>query len=342
MNELTTAKKILVTDLMHIGDIVFITPFLHALRKNAPEAQITLLVDQKTQDVVRYNSNIDVLMTIDKKGKDDNLRALWNFSSRLRKEHYDVVINLHSNERCSFLAAFSGARVKVGVCASVFRLWFDKVLEFNLDRQVQVVDMYLDILRHMGVTDLSHIGTEMYGIEKEATFAANFYEENGIMSTDRIIGINVGGSWPTKRWTNEGFAAVADHYLEQGLKVVFFGGPMDTSQVEAITGQMKHTPALATGKTSLLQLAALIKRCNVFISGDSGPMHIATTQHVPIVAIYGPSDWIKFPPFGDNKVIITAGLECQPCGAHQCEHHGCMKKILLQAVITAVDRFVKY
>jgi heptosyltransferase-2 len=110
--KLTDAKKILVTDLMHIGDIVFISPFLHVLRRAVPQAEITLLVDLRTHEVVKYNPNINRLLTIDKKGKDDNYKALWHFAAMLRDYRYDMMINLHPTERCSFLAAFSGAKYK--------------------------------------------------------------------------------------------------------------------------------------------------------------------------------------------------------------------------------------
>ncbi len=202
-------------------------------------------------------------------------------------------------------------------------------------------DAYLEILQHMGITDLSHNGVEMFLSQAEKQFATDFYAANGITNNDILIGLNVGGSWPTKRWTSEGWAALADYYLRKGCKPIFFGGSMDIPIVEEILAKMQGTPLLATGKTSLLQLAALIRHCKVFISGDSGPMHIATTQNVPVVAIYGPSDWHKFPPFTEKKQIVTAGLACQPCNRHECDHHSCMKKLEPQVVIDAVKASLK-
>lgn len=335
--KLTEAKTILVTDLMHIGDIVFITPFLHVLRRAAPQAKITLLADLRTHEVVKYNPNIDKLLTIDKKGKDDNYKALWNFAAMLRSQHYDIMVNLHPTERCSFLAAFSGAKYKVGVTSAIFKPWYDRVLKFDPDPDLLIVDMYLDILKQLGVKDLSHNGVEMYGAEHEKPFADEFYESSGVKETDTIIGFNVGGSWPTKRWLPEYFAKTADYYLGKGYKVVFFGGQMDVPIVEEIKANMANKSTMqATGKTTLLQLAALLKRCVVLISGDSGPVHVATTQKVPVVTIYGPSPWLKFPPVTDKKVLLMAGLDCQPCREHHCSHHTCMKEVTPEMVIDAV------
>lgn len=343
MIELCRLKKILVTDLMHIGDLIFLTPFLHVLRKAAPYAEITILVDERTQDVVRYNPHVNHVIAIDKKGKDDNFRALWRIAAELRRQCFDLTINVHPNERCSFLAAFSGAKQKTGVSASLFRWLFDAVYPYRFrERNILAVDAYLEFLQHMGITDMSHNGVEMFLSPAEKAFAAEFYAANTIKETDTLIGLNVGGSWPTKRWTIDGWAALADYYLTQGAKSIFFGGPMDVPIVNEILAKMQGVPLLAAGKTSLLQLAALINRCNVFVSGDSGPMHIATTQRVPVVAIYGPSDWRKFPPFTDKKQIVTAGLECQPCNLHTCDHHSCMRTVEPQMVIDAVDKLTRH
>lgn len=113
MTELA-GKKIIVTFLMHLGDLVLTTPFLHALRQAAPGADITYLVDEKLKEIVEYNPNIDHVWTIDKKGKDNNLRALWAMSRRITDAHFDLLINLHPNERCSFIDAMAVVPEKVG------------------------------------------------------------------------------------------------------------------------------------------------------------------------------------------------------------------------------------
>ncbi len=134
-------NKILVTDLMHIGDLIFLSPFLHVLRRAYFHAEITILADERTQDVIRYNPNINHVIAIDKKGKDDNFRALWRIAAGLRQQSFDLVVNVHPNERCSFLAAFSGAKYKVGVSAPLFRWLFDEVYSFRFkEKGILAVD----------------------------------------------------------------------------------------------------------------------------------------------------------------------------------------------------------
>lgn len=124
-------KKIIVTFLMHLGDLVLTTPFLHALRQAAPGADITYLVDEKLKEIVEYNPNIDHVWTIDKKGKDNNLRALWAMSRRITDAHFDLLINLHPNERCSFIDAMAVVPEKVGASHFLFRGFFHPWLKLN-------------------------------------------------------------------------------------------------------------------------------------------------------------------------------------------------------------------
>ena len=123
-----TYKNILVINLMHIGDLMLVTPVLRTLRSFYPKARLTLLADKKLRDLVEYNPHIDECMLIDKKGKDDHLGAFIKFIGKVRAKKFDLVINLHRNERASALAAFSGAKRIVGYSKPGFSLFFDEVL----------------------------------------------------------------------------------------------------------------------------------------------------------------------------------------------------------------------
>ena len=124
-------KKIIVTFLMHLGDLTLTTPFLRVLRNAAPGSHITYLVDGKLQDVVLHNPNIDEVWTIDKKGKDNNLLALYSMSKRISAGKFDLLINLHPNERCSFITAFAHVPCKVGAAHFLFRPFFHPHLKLN-------------------------------------------------------------------------------------------------------------------------------------------------------------------------------------------------------------------
>ena len=133
-------------------------PFIHALRKAAPDAHITMLVDEKLKDVVLFNPYLDEVVTIDKKGRDNSILSLWACSRHLSKLDFDVLINLHPNERCSFIDAMTSVKLRTGTTHKIFK-WFWDVFT-PLDRSMHAADMYLDVLQQLGVQDLSNNGLD--------------------------------------------------------------------------------------------------------------------------------------------------------------------------------------
>jgi heptosyltransferase-2 len=334
-------KKIIVTFLMHLGDLVLTTPFLHALRSAAPGAEITYLVDEKLRDIVDYNPNIDHVWTIDKKGKDDNLKSLLAMSRRISEAHFDVLINLHPNERCSFIDAMASVPVKVGASHFIFRPFFHPFIKLN--RTIHAADMYLDVLKRLGVEHLVHNGLEVFPGPEHQEKARLFWEEQGLMPGQPLVGFNIGSAVVTKRWAPERFAQVADTLVSEGYRTVFFGGTMDEGMVKEATSYMKTQPIIATGKFRLGELAAAMSRCKLIITNDSGPMHVAISQKVPIVAMYGPSHPDLYGPYTKDAIIVRAIPPCDGCHKrmrHQCDDMRCMKNLTVQQVLEAAHKFL--
>lgn len=334
-------KTILVINMLHIGDLLLATPALRTLRANFPDAHIALLADAKIDALVRYNQNIDELISVDKKGYHNKLGNYLKLILDIRKRHFDLVINLHPNERASALAAYSGGKKIVGYSSPGFGIFFDHVLNSqNFDRRLKNrPDIPHQVQEHLQLLaktlDIKHFedqGLEMWldeaTIEKaESTWFSAFGNQYF-----KVIGFNTGASWPTKRWTPAGFAAVADDLLARGFGVAFFGGPMDVENVAQIRSLMKRGDhpriAVFTGRTDLLQLAALLGKCSAFLTNDSGPMHVAVTQKTPTVAIFGSSNEVGYKPYDATSVVLTTPtVTCRPCGQHHCDHHSCMVDI---------------
>ena len=330
-------QTILVTFLMQLGDLILTTPFLTVLRKSYPHAKIVFLIDKKWLPIVEHNSDIDEVITIDRKGKDKGIKALFAFTRKLKKRKFDYVININPSERCSFLAAFSGAEYKVGASASLFKYFFDKHIPLN--RNLHAADMYIAVLRKLGIKDLTNDGLKITSDKTNETNATTSLKHLGIDETDKIIGFNIGSASETKRWMPERFAKVADKLSEKGYKILFLGSQDELLMVENTVNMMNSIPLIATGKLTLGELVCVIKRLTLLITNDSGPMHIAVSQKTPIVALYGPSKASLYGPYkAENAVVVKAKPPCPDCEdrmKHTCDKMICMKNITVDQVFEA-------
>ena len=350
--------KILVINLMHLGDLMLVTPALTTLRKNFPTAHLALLADKKLADLVQYNKNLDECILIDKKGIDDHLPSFIRFIFKIRAKNFDLVINLHRNERASALAAFSGAKKIVGYSKPFFSLFFDKVLlnpsiarhikrgfkvEYVPGSQHQVHSHFDVLQKACGIEKIFDNGLEMWIPDATKRESERIFREN--FGDLKVIAFNIGASWLTKRWLDSYFAECADILLEKGYGIAFLGGDMDKKIVSGCVEQMRHKNSdhlkIFTGNFSLAVLAGFLDNCVLFLTTDSGPMHIGVARNIPIVTMFGASPVPGFYPYDAKDVLIKSPEPCHPCGNHICPRAGnenlaCMKKIPVKVVMKYV------
>ncbi len=356
-------KKILVINLMHLGDLMLVTPVLRTLRTNFPNAEIYLLADNKLADLVRLNKNLTDCIFIDKKGADNNFFNLVKFIFKLREKKFDLVINLHRNERASALAAFSGGKKIVGYSKPIFSILFDKVLPnpsiaHHIKRGFKTeylpgtrhqVHSHFDVLKSVGIEKIDDGGLEMWIDEAAKNSASRTFSKNFSADT-KVIAFNIGASWLTKRWIDSYFSEVADNLILCGYGVAFLGGDMDKEIVSACVEKMreKNSPLLKifTGTFSLAELAGFLDKCVLMLTTDSGPMHIGVARNIPIVTMFGASPVPGFYPYDAKDILIKSPEPCHPCGKHFCpkvgeENLACMKKIPVEIVLKYVDELLQ-
>ena len=350
--------KILVINLMHLGDLMLVTPVLTTLRKNFPTAHLALLADKKLADLVQYNKNLDQCILIDKKGVDDNLFRFVKFIFKIRAMKFDLVINLHRNERASALAAFSGAKKIVGYSKPLFSLFFSKVLPNpSIARHIKrgfktkyfpgtqhQVHSHFDVLREAcGIEKIFDNGLEMWIPDSAEQEAEKIFRDN--FGDTKVIAFNIGASWLTKRWLDSYFAECADILIEKGYGIAFLGGTMDKEIVSGCVEKMRHKNSerlkIFTGEFSLAILAGFLDNCVLFLTTDSGPMHVGVARNIPIVTMFGASPVPGFYPYDAKDILIKTPEPCHPCGKHICPRAGednlaCMKKIPVKVVMKYV------
>ncbi|NLW45719.1 MAG: glycosyltransferase family 9 protein [Firmicutes bacterium] len=294
--------KILVINLMPaIGELLFVTPAFKVIRQAFPEATIDVLIAEDVRQLCLYNRNLDKIISFDKKRGQAGIIAHFKLIREIRKYRYDLVINLNPSERASLIAALSRGKKICGFATKSFKLFFNPYLV--KDRSIHSADCYLKALREIGIPNIGDNKLEMEYDRQSQAIADRIWLENNFQN-QTIVGVHPGANWPSKRWKPEYLAKLSDMLQQDGIKMVFFGGPSDIEIVEKVASLTKIQPVILTGKLNLLELAAVIKKCSVFLSGDSGPMHIAVSQQVPVVALFGPTRPARYGPYHSPHIVI--------------------------------------
>lgn len=198
----------------------------------------------------------------------------------------------------------------------------------------------------VGVKTIDDRGLEMMLPPEEEAKAAALWQQEFAPGA-KVIAFNIGASWKTKRWLDSYFAACADRFIREGYDIAFLGGPTDVTLVEKCRAQMeeKERVHVFTGKVSLTVLAGLLRRCSLFLTTDSGPMHVGVAMNVPIVTMFGASPVPTFYPYDGKDVLIKTPEPCHPCGIHECPRQGkdnmaCMKNIPVDVVMKYAEELL--
>ena len=313
---------------MPLGDLLLTTPFLRALRNLYPNSHIDLLADERWGDIVRLNPCIDEFIALNKARDHSNYWKQACFIRKIRARKYDTVINLHYNERSSAIAVFSGAKVRMGYANKYFAPLLD-MYQPNRCLIKHIVESHYDILREKLCIDNAAIhdnGLELYTTQESEALTERIWQDKWQgKPPERVVGLNIGASWPTKRWPVEYFAQLAVKFMNDGYAIAFFGSAPERELVEQCVceintlAQNSQLPiAVLTGELTLMQLAVALRKCAVLVTNDTGPLHIAVSQRVPTISFYGPSPVPGFAPYNNYSVVLKSALDCHPCRKWQC------------------------
>jgi len=343
-------NKILVRSTNWIGDAVMTTPAVRAIRENFPESEITMLVHPWVSDVFRYSPRVDRLFIYEKKGRHKGLRGMLQLAGELRQEQFDCAILLQNAFEAALITLLAGIPVRGGYTTDGRGLLLThgvhKINELNKKHEV---NYYQRILLGLGlrpaVNELelfipgNHIDAAKQRIE-DLTGAR--------LKSAPLIGFNPGAAFgPAKRWPEEKFAELAEMLCRRTkARILLFGSAADKETAVRIIGRAGAAASRMidlTGATTLIEAMALIGECDVFVTNDSGLMHVAAALRTPLVAIFGSTDHIATGPFSDNAVVIRKPLPCSPCKKTHCpeKHFRCMKLIDSNEVGAAVLRLLE-
>ena len=338
-------KNILVIKLRYLGDVLLATPVLQTLREQMPGARLSMAVSRGTEDVLKENPHLDELVVVDRGGMSPQIDLL----RRLRHRQFDCVIDLTDADRSAILAWTTRAAVRIGLNDEHrWRGLLYTVVARRRPESRHRIEQDLDVLRPLGISSSSH--TPVLHIsdrdEQQAVDLLRSIAEKADASALRrpLVMLQPGARYWYKAWPPERFAELADRLATRlDCRVLIGGDSRERGLAETISAQARSQPTVMAGRTSVLQHAALLKQCALFVGNDNGPMHMAAAVGTPVVALFGPSDPAEWGPRGSPAEILYKGLDCRRCFHPACERGelSCMKQISVEEVFTAAMRLLK-
>ncbi|MDX1952760.1 MAG: lipopolysaccharide heptosyltransferase II [Verrucomicrobiota bacterium] len=336
--------KILILKPSSLGDVVQALPVLRLLRLHYPKAYIAWWIAENLADLLREDPDIDEMFLF--KRSRYTQPACWPDIIRdlhaIRSRKFDLVIDLQSLARSGTIAWLANGGMLVGLedRREGAHGYYDRATP-RPSQQTHAVDWYLQVLTDLGIPitgQFEWLPRKQRGVEKI---------EKILPENQPLILLNPGARWENKRWPTSHFAEVAaflagDH---PAATIAILGGKEDNSLAEEIQSQAPSVRFLnLAGKTPLVELIEWIRRGDVMISNDTGPMHIAAAVRTPVVALFGPTSELRTGPYGQLGNVLRLSLPCAPCMKPKChwpERIACLNRITPATVAESASRLLK-
>jgi len=338
-------KKILIIKPSSLGDIIHALPVATAISRQIPGAVIDWVVRPEYAEILQAHPSIRRIFFFDRRKWARSSRMLQTLPEiiglirSIRQERYDAVLDLQGLFRSGLLSFLSGSKLRLG---------FENAREFSTvfySRKVKVpnegihaIDRYQLFLREMGIASPKlDYGLNLPG--EAVGFVEKLLVEEGIRSGRPLIALNPNARWETKKWIDERWQKLAGRLVtELQAEVIFAGGQAEAKECESLAtgaGELVHNLA---GKTTILQLAVLLKKSSLLVTCDSGPMHLAAAVGTKVLALFGPTDPVRTGPYGSKNRVLQKDMDCSPCLRRSCPErtHACMEAITVDEVLQEV------
>ncbi|MBP9854237.1 MAG: lipopolysaccharide heptosyltransferase II [Candidatus Omnitrophica bacterium] len=338
--ELLQKLNILVIKISAIGDVVLVTASLKALRKKFPQARIYCLVGNDSKKILHQCPYLDGLIIYDHNNKDKSFLRLWRLGKKLREHRFDKVIDFQNNRKSHLLAFLSMAQERYGFKNKKWSNLLTHPLA-DVEQNIPAVEHQFQILQRLGIEYRPNTRLEMWPGKKDEEYIQRFFAEEWLANSKQIVGINISASakWPTKNWPVDFITELCDKLALKNIRVILTGMEKDRPMAQFIQKNAKSKPSSSVGKTDILQLAVLIRRCQVYVTPDSAPLHVAAAVDVPIISLFGPTDHKRHVPPANKLIVNQIPMPCAPCYSDVCKikTHECMKKITVDTILKQIE-----
>jgi len=339
-------RRILITRMKFIGDVVLTTPVIRSVRQACPDAYIAYMGEKSAVALLEHNPFLNEILPYDYSRPSLLEQARMGFE--LRRRRFDLVVDLFGNPRSALLTRLSGAPVRVGPeRKGRGKLYTIRVSDDGRPRTA--VEFHNQSIAAAGIRPAA-AAPELFLTDDERRDARAYLRWSlgggGGEQNDRtIVGVHPGATWPAKKWLPDRFAELCDMIRAKlSCTVVLIGGPGDTDTVAAVRQRAVSAP-YALNVLPLRQLAAVISCCSAFVANDAGPMHIAAALGVPTIGIFGPGEENIWFPYDASlgHAALRRDVPCHPCHLDFCNRPGdaymeCMKLLPVDDVFAALRR----
>lgn len=342
-------KRILLVRTDRIGDVLLTTPAIEAVRRKFLSAHIAVMIRPYAKDIVDGNPYIDEIIICDKYGKHKSIVASYAFARKLKSKNFDVAVIFHPTNRAHTITYLAAIPRRIGYDRNLPFLLTDRIHHDKQLGKVHEVDYAMQMLKPLGITAVEE--KRLYiPIKAQSENAINsLFVVEGIDTNDKIVIFHPGASCDSKTWPANRFVQVADRIIRDfKAKVIIVGGENEKDITCANTMKnlmLNHAVSLA-GKLSISELISCLKRGTLFISNDSGPVHIACAVGTPTVVIFGRSlpglSPRRWRPTGKKSAVLHKDVGCgNNCLAHNCQKgFECLNAVTTDEVYEAATKLL--
>ncbi len=336
--------RVLIIQTAYLGDVVLSLPLVDELRANLTEFSLDYLAIPSVMNILENYPGIDRVITYDKHKSEKGFRAFFRKAHFLKNQHYDLVLLPHRSYRSASLAKWAGIPVRIGFNRSWASFLYTHVIPY--EENLHEVNRNLSLLQPLGILLKKKAGLHL-AISPEDVKRVDAIWQNSNFEKDRAcVAIAPGSVWATKRWLPDRFAQLIWELIAEGVQVALIGGPDDEPLGRELETSASKNIANFIGKLTPRESAEAIRRCDVLVSNDSAPVHLASAVGTKVVEIFGPTiPGFGFTPFGVSHKLVEKELNCRPCGDHGANKcplgtFGCMKSISVDEVYRAVKELL--
>jgi heptosyltransferase II len=335
-------NKILIRGTNWIGDAIMTLPAVASIRATYPSAHIAMLVKPWVADIYNLFSGLDEIIIYE--NKFDNPAGVFRLAQKLKGEKFDLAILLQNAIEAAIIAVAAGIPLRAGYDSDARGLLLThRVRRTQEIKNVHQIDYYLEMVKALGCVPVNreiHMETKINLLDARNILRKFIPEETKKM----IIGIAPGATYgPAKKWFPDRFAETADKLSEKfSAQVIIMGGRADGETAQEIRKLARAKLIDLAGKTTLREAIYLISQCSLFISNDSGLMHIAGALNIPTIAIFGSTNPVTTSPAGNKSIIVRREVPCSPCLKKTCPtDFRCMKLISVEDVLPVAEHLIQ-